>query len=100
MEEMGIRSNTPFKKCGRIVGDVLGKYHPHGDQSIYDALVRLAQDFSLRYTVVQGQGNFGSVDGDPPRHALYQSRLSRIAESMIEDIRKRRSTSARTTTTP
>jgi DNA gyrase subunit A len=89
MEEMGIRSNTPFKKCGRIVGDVLGKYHPHGDQSIYDALVRLAQDFSLRYTVVQGQGNFGSVDGDPPAAMRYtESRLSRIAESMIEDIKK------------
>jgi DNA gyrase subunit A len=89
MEEMGIRANTPFKKCGRIVGDVLGKYHPHGDQSIYDALVRLAQDFSLRYTVVQGQGNFGSVDGDPPAAMRYtESRLSRIAEAMIEDIKK------------
>lgn len=89
MEEMGIRSNTPFKKCGRIVGDVLGKYHPHGDQSIYDALVRLAQDFSLRYPVVQGQGNFGSVDGDPPAAMRYtESRLTRIAEAMIEDIKK------------
>src|SRR5574344_2220910 len=89
MEEMGIRSNTPFKKCGRIVGDVLGKYHPHGDQSIYDALVRLAQDFSLRYPVVQGQGNFGSVDGDPPAAMRYtESRLSKIAEAMIEDIKK------------
>ncbi len=89
MEEMGIRSNTPFKKCGRIVGDVLGKYHPHGDQSIYDALVRLAQDFSLRYTVVQGQGNFGSVDGDPPAAMRYtESRLTKIAESIIEDIKK------------
>lgn len=89
MEEMGIRSNTPFKKCGRIVGDVLGKYHPHGDQSIYDALVRLAQDFSLRYPVVQGQGNFGSVDGDPPAAMRYtESRLTKIAESIIEDIKK------------
>jgi DNA gyrase, A subunit len=89
MEEMGIRSNTPFKKCGRIVGDVLGKFHPHGDQSIYDALVRLAQDFSLRYPAIQGQGNFGSVDGDPPAAMRYtESRLSRIAESMIEDIKK------------
>ncbi len=89
MEEMGIRSNTPFKKCGRIVGDVLGKYHPHGDQSIYDALVRLAQDFSLRYTVVQGQGNFGSVDGDPPAAMRYtESRLTKIAEAIIEDIKK------------
>jgi len=89
MEEMGVRSNTPFKKCGRIVGDVLGKFHPHGDQSIYDALVRLAQDFSLRYPVIQGQGNFGSVDGDPPAAMRYtESRLSRIAEAIIEDIKK------------
>ena len=89
MEEMGVRSNTAFKKCGRIVGDVLGKFHPHGDQSIYDALVRLAQDFSLRYPVIQGQGNFGSVDGDPPAAMRYtESRLSRIAESIIEDIKK------------
>jgi len=89
MEEMGVRSNTAFKKCGRIVGDVLGKYHPHGDQSIYDALVRLAQDFSLRYPVIQGQGNFGSVDGDPPAAMRYtESRLTRIAESIIEDIKK------------
>ncbi len=89
MEEMGIRSTTPFKKCGRIVGDVLGKYHPHGDQSIYDALVRLAQDFSLRYPVIQGQGNFGSVDGDPPAAMRYtESRLTKIAEAIIEDIKK------------
>jgi len=89
MEEMGIRANTPFKKCGRIVGDVLGKYHPHGDQSIYDALVRLAQDFSLRYPAIQGQGNFGSVDGDPPAAMRYtESRLSKIAEAMLEDIKK------------
>lgn len=89
MEEMGVRSNTAFKKCGRIVGDVLGKYHPHGDQSIYDALVRLAQDFSLRYPAIQGQGNFGSVDGDPPAAMRYtESRLSKVAEAMIEDIKK------------
>lgn len=89
MEEMGVRANTPFKKCGRIVGDVLGKFHPHGDQSIYDALVRLAQDFSLRYPVIQGQGNFGSVDGDPPAAMRYtESRLAKIAESIIEDIKK------------
>jgi DNA gyrase subunit A len=89
MEEMGVRSNTAYKKCGRIVGDVLGKFHPHGDQSIYDALVRLAQDFSLRYPAIQGQGNFGSVDGDPPAAMRYtESRLSKIAEAMIEDIKK------------
>ncbi|HBG35767.1 MAG TPA: DNA gyrase subunit A, partial [Treponema sp.] len=71
MEEMGLRYTTPTKKCARIVGDVLGKFHPHGDASVYDALVRMAQDFSLRYTVVEGQGNFGSVDGDPPAAMRY-----------------------------
>jgi DNA gyrase subunit A len=77
MSEMGIRYNTAYKKCGRIVGDVLGKFHPHGDQSIYDALVRLAQDFSLRTPVVQGQGNFGSVDGDPPAAMRYGSQVGK-----------------------
>ena len=72
MEEMGIRSNTPFKKCGRIVGDVLGKYHPHGDQSIYDALVRLAQDFSLRYPVVQGQETSAPWTATRPRQCVIQ----------------------------
>ncbi|MBN1525525.1 MAG: DNA topoisomerase (ATP-hydrolyzing) subunit A [Spirochaetales bacterium] len=89
MNEMGLRSNQAFKKTGRIVGDVLGKYHPHGDQSIYDALVRLAQDFSLRYPLVTGQGNFGSVDGDPPAAMRYtEARLSKLAEEMLEDIGK------------
>jgi DNA gyrase subunit A len=89
MNEMGLRSDKPFKKAGRIVGDVLGKYHPHGDQSIYDALVRLAQDFSMRYPVVQGQGNFGSVDGDPPAAMRYtEARMAKIAEEMVKDIRK------------
>lgn len=89
MEEMGLRSDRPFKKCGRIVGDVLGKYHPHGDQSIYDALVRLAQDFSLRYPVVKGQGNFGSLDGDPPAAMRYtEAKLAKIADLMINDIDK------------
>jgi len=89
MDEMGLRHDRPYKKCGRIVGDVLGKYHPHGDQSIYDALVRLAQDFSLRYPVVDGQGNFGSVDGDPPAAMRYtEARLGRIAEEMLKDINK------------
>ena len=82
MSEMGLRNDRPYKKCGRIVGDVLGKFHPHGDQSIYDALVRLAQDFSLRTPVVQGQGNFGSVDGDPPAAMRYtEARLAKVAES-------------------
>lgn len=89
MNEMGLRYDRTFKKCGRIVGDVLGKYHPHGDQSIYDALVRLAQDFSMRYPVVRGQGNFGSVDGDPPAAMRYtEAKLERIADEMINDIKK------------
>lgn len=89
MNEMGLRHDKPYKKCGRIVGDVLGKYHPHGDQSIYDALVRLAQDFSLRIPVVQGQGNFGSIDGDPPAAMRYtEARLARVAEEILRDIDK------------
>jgi DNA gyrase subunit A len=89
MHEMGLRSDRPFKKCGRIVGDVLGKYHPHGDQSIYDALVRLAQRFSMRYPVVNGQGNFGSVDGDPPAAMRYtEAKLHKVAEEMLKDITK------------
>ncbi|WP_020613791.1 DNA topoisomerase (ATP-hydrolyzing) subunit A [Sediminispirochaeta bajacaliforniensis] len=89
MSEMGLRSDRAFKKCGRIVGDVLGKYHPHGDQSIYDALVRLAQDFSMRYPVVRPQGNFGSVDGDPPAAMRYtEAKMDRVAEEMLKDIKK------------
>jgi DNA gyrase subunit A len=89
MSELGVRSNQPYKKAGRIVGDVLGKYHPHGDASIYDALVRLAQDFSMRYMMVQGQGNFGSVDGDPPAAMRYtEARLTKLAEEMLRDIGK------------
>ena len=66
MGEMGLRHNVATRKCARIVGDVLGRFHPHGDQSVYDALVRMAQDFTMRYRLVDGQGNFGSIDGDPP----------------------------------
>ena len=89
MFEQGIRYNTPNKKCARIVGDVLGKYHPHGDASVYDALVRLGQDFSLRYPVVSPQGNFGSIDGDPPAAMRYtEARMSRIGEEMLSDIQK------------
>jgi DNA gyrase subunit A len=89
MSEMGLRHDRPYKKCGRIVGDVLGKFHPHGDQSIYDALVRLAQDFSLRVPMVQGQGNFGSIDGDPPAAMRYtEARLAEVAEAMLRDIKK------------
>ena len=89
MYELGVRADRAYKKAGRMVGDVLGKYHPHGDQSIYDALVRLAQDFSLRYPVIDGQGNFGSVDGDPPAAMRYtEARMHRIAEQMLRDIKK------------
>ncbi len=89
MSEMGLRADRSFKKCGRIVGDVLGKFHPHGDQSIYDALVRMAQGFSMRYEVVNGQGNFGSVDGDPPAAMRYtEAKMHRLAEEMIRDIKK------------
>lgn len=89
MSEMGLRADRPYKKAARIVGDVLGKFHPHGDLSVYDALVRLAQDFSMRYTAVQGQGNFGSIDGDPPAAQRYtEARMTHIAEEMLQDIRK------------
>ena len=89
MSEMGLRSDRRFVKAGRIVGDVLGKYHPHGDQSIYDALIRLAQDFSLRYPVIKGQGNFGSLDGDPPAAMRYtEAKLESIADEILKDIKK------------
>jgi len=89
MHEMGLHFNRPTKKCARIVGDVMGKLHPHGDAAIYDALVRMAQPFSLRYPLVDGQGNFGSVDGDPPAAMRYtEARLARIAASLLEDIDK------------
>ena len=86
MNELGIDSDKPFKKCARIVGDVLGKYHPHGDSSVYEALVRLAQGFSIRCPLVEGQGNFGSVDGDPAAAMRYtEARLSKIAAEMLRD---------------
>ncbi len=89
MNDMGITHNSAFKKSARVVGDVLGKYHPHGDTSIYDAMVRMAQDFSLRYMLVDGQGNFGSVDDDPPAAMRYtEARLTAIAERMLVDIDK------------
>ena len=89
MHEMGLRYSSSFKKSARIVGDVLGKYHPHGDASVYDALVRLAQDFSLRYPAVYPQGNFGSIDGDPPAAMRYtEAKMSRIGEEMLADIQK------------
>jgi DNA gyrase subunit A len=89
MHEMGLLSNRQYRKCARIVGDVLGKYHPHGDSAVYDALVRMAQEFSMRYTLVDGQGNFGSIDGDMPAAMRYtEARLTKIAEEMLEDIDK------------
>ncbi|MEJ7830543.1 MAG: DNA topoisomerase (ATP-hydrolyzing), partial [Segetibacter sp.] len=89
MNELSNFSNRPYKKSARIVGEVMGKYHPHGDASIYDTLVRMAQDWTMRYTMVEGQGNFGNQDGDPPAAMRYtEVRLHRIAESMLEDIEK------------
>ena len=89
MHDMGIRSNTAFKKSARIVGEVLGKYHPHGDSAVYDAMARMAQDFSMRYLLIDGQGNFGSIDGDPPAAMRYtEARLHAHAEEMLADIDK------------
>ena len=89
MNEMGNDYNKPYKKSARIVGDVIGKYHPHGDSAVYDTIVRMAQDFSLRYVLVDGQGNFGSVDGDAPAAMRYtEIRMSRIAHELLEDIDK------------
>ncbi len=89
MHELGLRSNTPYKKSARIVGEVLGKYHPHGDISVYDAMVRMAQDWSLRYMLVDGQGNYGSIDGDSPAAMRYtEARMQKISEEMLADIEK------------
>src|SRR6202040_2582044 len=89
MYELGLTSTKAYRKCAKIVGEVLGKYHPHGDSPVYDALVRLAQDFNMRYPLVDGQGNFGSIDGDPPAAMRYtEARLSKIAEEMLADIEK------------
>jgi DNA gyrase subunit A len=87
MNEMGLTSTRPYRKCAKIVGEVLGKFHPHGDAPVYDALVRMAQSFSMRYPLVDGQGNFGSVDGDPPAAMRYtEARLARISEDLLADI--------------
>ncbi|HPG34000.1 MAG TPA: DNA gyrase subunit A, partial [Lentimicrobium sp.] len=89
MLDLGVFSNRPYKKSARIVGEVLGKYHPHGDTSVYDAMVRMAQEWSLRYPLVDGQGNFGSIDGDSPAAMRYtEARLRKIAEEMLADINK------------
>src|SRR6188474_1419948 len=87
MREMGLASNRGYRKCAKIVGEVMGNYHPHGDGPIYDTLVRMAQDFSYRYTLVDGQGNFGSIDGDPPAAMRYtEARMAPLAEALLEDI--------------
>ncbi|MBK9923762.1 MAG: DNA gyrase subunit A [Anaerolineales bacterium] len=89
MHDMGIRSNTAYKKSARIVGEVLGKYHPHGDSAVYETMARMAQDFSLRYMLVDGQGNFGSVDGDAPAAMRYtEARLQKLAEEILADLEK------------
>jgi len=89
MRQMGLASNRPYRKCAKIVGEVIGNYHPHGDAPAYDTLVRLAQDFNMRYTLVDGQGNFGSVDGDPPAAYRYtEARLTALAEALMEDLDK------------
>jgi DNA gyrase subunit A len=89
MDELGLRPNAATKKSARIVGDTMGKYHPHGDMALYDALVRMAQDFSLRYPLIHGQGNFGSLDNDPPAAMRYtEAKISRIGDEMLQDLRK------------
>src|SRR5512137_713145 len=89
MRELGNTSNHPYKKSARVVGDVIGKYHPHGDTAVYDTIVRMAQDFSMRYTLVDGQGNFGSIDGDNAAAMRYtEIRLDRIASELLADIDK------------
>ena len=89
MQDLGNTHSKPYKKSARVVGDVIGKYHPHGDQSVYDAIVRLAQEFSMRYPLVDGQGNFGSIDGDPPAAMRYtEVRMNRLAEELLEDLDK------------
>ena len=89
MQELGLRSNSAYKKSARIVGEVLGKFHPHGDSAVYETMARMAQDFSMRYLLVDGQGNFGSVDGDAPAAMRYtEARLHRLAEELLADIDK------------
>ncbi|MEK7678742.1 MAG: DNA gyrase subunit A, partial [Deltaproteobacteria bacterium] len=89
MHEMGVEWNKPYKKSARVVGDVIGKYHPHGDVAVYDAITRMVQDFSLRYPLIDGQGNFGSIDGDPPAAMRYtEIRMARLASELLRDIEK------------
>src|SRR5919197_543228 len=87
MHESGLQPNRPYRKCANVVGGVMGNFHPHGDQAIYDTLVRLAQDFAQRYPLVDGQGNFGSIDNDPPAAMRYtEARLARLATELLRDI--------------
>jgi len=89
MSELSLQHNKPYKKSARIVGNTLGQYHPHGDTAVYDALVRMAQEFSLRYPLIDGQGNFGSVDGDPAASMRYtEARMAHVTDWMLEDIEK------------
>ncbi len=89
MHDMGIQANSTFKKSARIVGEVLGKYHPHGDMAVYDSMARMAQDFSMRYPLVEGQGNFGSIDGDSPAAMRYtEARMAPLSTLMLEDLDK------------
>ncbi len=89
MHELSNDWNKPYKKSARVVGDVIGKYHPHGDSAVYDTIVRMAQPFSLRYMLIDGQGNFGSVDGDPPAAMRYtEVRMARIAHELLADLEK------------
>src|SRR5512136_1005457 len=89
MRGMGLASNRAYRKCAKIVGEVMGNFHPHGDASIYDTLVRMAQDFNMRYPIVDGQGNFGSIDGDPPAAMRYtEARLEALADDMMTDLDK------------
>ncbi|MCS6109323.1 DNA gyrase subunit A, partial [Clostridium botulinum] len=89
MNELGVTPDKPYKKSARFVGDIMGKYHPHGDSAIYESMVRMAQDFSYRYPLVDGHGNFGSIDGDPPAAMRYtEARMSKMAVEMLRDINK------------
>src|SRR6185503_10694592 len=89
MHDMGLRASQPYKKSARIVGEVLGKYHPHGDAAVYEAMVRMAQDFSMRAPLIDGQGNFGSVDGDPPAAMRYtEARMASLTNEIMADIEK------------
>ena len=99
MHELGLDHNKKYMKSARVVGEVMGKFHPHGNLAIYEALVRMAQDFSLRVMLVDGQGNFGSIDDDPPAAERYtECRLTKVAGTMIDDLDKARSSSGTTTT--